>query len=285
MLARLLKQFFYNNQNLPSVKGKYESKNDQNETGLPVRMMTKIVTHFDSLSRKDFPDEQDKQKDELNKKLVEAALKGNLTEVKSAIEKGADVNVADYITGYSLLMHLAANKTNNTEEIAKYLIEKGANVNYVSSKTFEKLTALSVALDPYDRNEYFSADRLNEPNWQIVKLLLENGASTTRNMYEHLMPYLRFFGNDKEQSIIRSFLSTRKPSQSDNPLIKHHEINSNNFFMINQLQKIIESELARRKNNNNKENIQQLEIDISYLKKASEDIKTEMNKTSSNRIW
>ena len=61
----------------------------------------------------------------LNEQLFEAALGGDLAQVKTFLEKGADVNAKDK-AGMTVLM-FAANGSN--PEAVKLLIEKGADVN------------------------------------------------------------------------------------------------------------------------------------------------------------
>lgn len=63
-----------------------------------------------------------------NKNLLNAIWNGNIEIVRSEVEKGADVNCMDYETDGQptpLILSLTAGR----EEIAKYLISKGANIN------------------------------------------------------------------------------------------------------------------------------------------------------------
>jgi ankyrin repeat protein len=79
-------------------------------------------------------------KQALNEQLYEAARKGDAAEVKSLLDKGADVN-AKFRYGATALFKAA--ERGNTE-VVKVLIERGADVNV--KDTFYGATALSWAL-------------------------------------------------------------------------------------------------------------------------------------------
>jgi ankyrin repeat protein len=57
--------------------------------------------------------------------LIEAAMQDNITAVRDALEKGADVNTKDNF-GETALMYASGQEHTET---AKLLIEKGADVN------------------------------------------------------------------------------------------------------------------------------------------------------------
>ncbi|WEJ96762.1 hypothetical protein PSN45_004305 [Yamadazyma tenuis] len=90
--------------------------------------------------------------------LQRACKKGNLEEVKSFIERGADANESDFC-GFTCL-HEAA--LNGDVEIVKYLIEHGADVNKQALPDGDLETPLIDAAD----NKHL----------EIVKILLDNGA-------------------------------------------------------------------------------------------------------------
>ncbi len=93
--------------------------------------------------------------------LVKAVEKGDLEGVKSALNKGADINVKVCL-GWPLFVYAADRKYDvygKNIEIAKYLIEQGANVN---EKTEKGMTCLM-----------FMA---NWGNFELVKSLVEKGA-------------------------------------------------------------------------------------------------------------
>ena len=88
--------------------------------------------------------------------LIDAVQAGNITKVKSYIEKGVDINTRGGLYLWPPL-HYAVH--NNNIEMSKLLIDNGANVNV---KNMDKVTALMWAADI--------------GNTEIAQLLLENGA-------------------------------------------------------------------------------------------------------------
>ena len=67
----------------------------------------------------------DVKQDNLNSQLVEAAILGNMQQVKQLIAKGADVNARNRSGDIALIRAAEDGYT----EICKLLISKGANVN------------------------------------------------------------------------------------------------------------------------------------------------------------
>ena len=101
-------------------------------------------------------------KEDMTEALIIAARKGYLDIAKLLIEKGADINAADSC-GYSILMEACRS---GHIDIAKYLIEKGADVN---------------ARDMFSRTALMFANNTNrseEDCIKLMKLLIENGADT-----------------------------------------------------------------------------------------------------------
>ena len=95
-----------------------------------------------------------------NVQLVQAAERGNLTDVQNALNNGADVNAKDDRGLTALMMASYGGYTNGSyAEIVKLLLDKGANVNI---KTHEGITALSKAS--------------SGGNAEVMKLLLAKGA-------------------------------------------------------------------------------------------------------------
>ncbi len=93
----------------------------------------------------------------LNNALVEASLKGQMKAVDWLIGKGADVNFATHMDGFTPLMMAS---TTNNQALVKKFIDLGANINAKSRMTQE--TALSLALE--------------HKSIPIVKLLQDAGA-------------------------------------------------------------------------------------------------------------
>ena len=107
---------------------------------------------MDNLSKNDVP----------NKKLYEGVMDGDIKLVKSAISKGADINTM-YDEGKNSALMLALERNQN--EIAKYLVSKGTDVNAKNSGW----TCLMIAA-------FFG-------NEEIVKLLLSKGADMAVKNY------------------------------------------------------------------------------------------------------
>lgn len=105
--------------------------------------------------------------------LIEAVFSNNIEQVSDLIDKGADVNSvqSDYrydYYGYSVLHYASSNK--NGLDIARLLIEKGADVNYLCDDyDYKGYTALSFAID-------------KEGNYELAKLLLENKADPNKQV-------------------------------------------------------------------------------------------------------
>ena len=94
-----------------------------------------------------------------NNIFLNAIWNGKIAVVKSEVEKGADVNCVDYETDGQPTALILAVKAGR-EEIARYLISKGANVN---GKDRNGNTCL------------FNLDMCKNQG-EMAKLLLENGA-------------------------------------------------------------------------------------------------------------
>jgi len=109
--------------------------------------------------------DEDIDTEELNLKLGNAAFDGDLEKVQEYIKRGADINYQEPLYGTSAL-YLALK--NNHKEIAKYLIEQGANVNIM---TYDKETPLSTAI-------IFS-------NFEMVKYLIQKKADVNALLFDN----------------------------------------------------------------------------------------------------
>jgi len=102
------------------------------------------------------------QKDQ-QQKLFDAAKAGSVSEVKTLLNAGADVNASDRL-GWTALMHACSS---GRKEVAELLIDRRADVNFRDRLGW---TALMVAAGNGDE--------------ELVKLLLKKGVDTkSRNMY------------------------------------------------------------------------------------------------------
>ncbi len=97
----------------------------------------------------------------VNSCLLGAVNSGLPDEVEKWVKAGANVNYIEFISHHTPLLNASCICN---YEISKLLIENGANVNYVNAVGW---TPVSIAADNGDH--------------KIVKLLLENGASSTIN--------------------------------------------------------------------------------------------------------
>src|SRR5262245_54275790 len=104
-------------------------------------------------------------KQELNDQLYEAVRKGDVAAVKSALDRGADVN-AKFRYGTTALFKAA--ERGNTE-VAKVLLDRGAEVKV--RDTFYGATALSWAL----QNDHLDVVRLLLPKSDEAEDVLMGG--------------------------------------------------------------------------------------------------------------
>ena len=102
--------------------------------------------------------------EKLNRDLIDNARKGNLENVKSLIENGANVDAKSNYGDTAL----TCSSSNGRFEIVKHLIENGANVN--PKGIYRNETALINAVKCEDFN--------------IVKYLVDNGADVNAKEYE-----------------------------------------------------------------------------------------------------
>jgi len=128
----------------------------------------------------------------LNKKLLDAILEGDVSRVEALIEKGADVNFT--ISGKESMLMCAAERGN--PQIAKLLIDHGADVNHRGKKgetALSKAVAfgrLQVAQHPFEHG--FKVDAppskstspllmaLQRRDFSMTRLLLEKGADVNQ---------------------------------------------------------------------------------------------------------
>ena len=130
---------------------------------------------------------------DINKALIDAVMDGNLKAVKSLIKKGADANTIDS-TSESTILHIASYK--GYTEIAKLLIDNGANVNaeaygYTTPlMTASQMGHLEIALlliknkadinatDEYNRSSLVFA--YENEHLEVVKLLIDSYATNPK---------------------------------------------------------------------------------------------------------
>ncbi|HQP04294.1 MAG TPA: ankyrin repeat domain-containing protein [Bacteroidales bacterium] len=119
--------------------------------------------------------------------LLEACKNNNYEEAKRLIDDGADVNVKDE-NGYTSLHFATANE--DGLEIAKLLIEKGADVNALTCKMKEPRYRRVRLLGGDERKKesysplHFAVE--NNNGYEIVKLLIENGANVNAKISKNV---------------------------------------------------------------------------------------------------
>ena len=117
--------------------------------------------------------------EDLAKKLHSAVLGGEIEEVNRLIANGADINISKdeecYLDGYATPLLLAINDgtgayaNKDSAEIAKILIESGADINVIcNTKSGNEVNPLSLAIDDI----------------QILKLLIKAGANVNAKLKE-----------------------------------------------------------------------------------------------------
>ena len=110
---------------------------------------------------------------DVKKELCDAAAQDDLVRVKGAVERGADVNKhcggPKHTHGKTVLM-LAARRVN--VDMARYLIDHGANLNARDQRGPEGMAALDFALEYPD---------VNGQRLEVVRLLLDKGADAGAN--------------------------------------------------------------------------------------------------------
>lgn len=128
------------------------------------------------------------ERSQQDKRLLNAASKGDLKAVKSALAKGANVNAGDRINGYALSRAAAKGHV----EIVKLLLNKGAKVDPDSDEGYTPLVE-AVSSGRIEVAKILLAYRANPNNYaagttplsisieaknvQLVKLLLQNRAN------------------------------------------------------------------------------------------------------------
>ncbi len=133
---------------------------------------------------------------EIDKILSSAATRGELEEVKAALEEGANINIKSE-SGFTPLMVVCCF---NHSDIARFLIEKGADLEI---KAKEGITALMFA--SYNGN------------LEIVKLLIEKGANLNEKN-DQGEDALMIAAKERNLEVFK-FLESQKKSQK---FSKHH---------------------------------------------------------------
>lgn len=126
---------------------------------------------------------------ELNKSFIEAVYRGKINDVKTFLEKGADIEYTKY--GKTALMMISEV---GDKEILQLLLRKGADVNKEGSESYTSLMCaskeghkeiveilLKKGADIDAKNTYGQTSLMwaaSKGHVKVVELLLENGANT-----------------------------------------------------------------------------------------------------------
>lgn len=113
--------------------------------------------------------------------LLTAAIKRNFYDtIVFLLEKGIDINADDNNGLVPLMYAIKYDKYDNSNNnISKLLIDKGANVNL--SDYYEGNTALMYATITCERHDYKNNDGKIDVLFNIIKLLLKNGAKLNKS--------------------------------------------------------------------------------------------------------
>ena len=117
-----------------------------------------------------------------------ACKEGKLDFVIKLVEAGADVNNCNHSLASSPLLVTLESNTENRFKIAKYLIEKGANIN-IKANNFSVFDYVFT----YNSNNYNETKELEE--FEFALYLLERGASITDVRLGHVIFNAAKFNN------------------------------------------------------------------------------------------
>lgn len=148
---------------------------------------------------------------DVNEELIDASIDRDLEKVKECLKNGADINIRSNIEWTPLL---CVTHFNNLE-IAKYLIEKGADVNAKETLQEHWTPLLSATINDIEN------DKVKQ---EIIRLLINNGADVNaKNKYERTA---LDYAKNKE------IVSLLKPKMQIKPKVKaktKQQSKSNNF--------------------------------------------------------
>ncbi|WCR53507.1 MAG: hypothetical protein PG981_000529 [Wolbachia endosymbiont of Ctenocephalides orientis wCori] len=125
---------------------------------------------------------------ELNKQFTYACQRGDLEQVKNYIQQGANVDFIDN-RGHTPLWHTARLSLGKCAEVARTLIEAGANVNFKDDDLFSPLHLATTRVPGI------------EIKVELVKVLIEAGADVNAKNNYGWTPLIctEFFSKNKEE--------------------------------------------------------------------------------------
>jgi ankyrin repeat protein len=155
---------------------------------------TFLDEHMNNTKTHDQEPPESSDQDELNWNLLDATARGNLEEVKSLIDRGAQVDTEDF--GKKTPLHWAA--LNGRTEEAKFLIDRGTQVD---------------AEDDTKQTPLYKAVWMGKT--EIARLLIERGADPFKAFYDP-NEIIKFFKGDISwiPEEVKAKLERRRRSQS-----------------------------------------------------------------------
>lgn len=153
-----------------------------------------------------------------NRSFLDACYSGNLNLVKMLVEAGADVDLPDSCGTVPLVRAIVS--WHETDEVVKYLIECGANVNACAGETWTPLEAavhenaadivkllLDAGANPQICSEKTEYSLVTAADWgyvDIVKMLLDAGADPNFSADENCTPLVAAcrWGHDEAAALL-----------------------------------------------------------------------------------
>ncbi len=138
-------------------------------------------------------------KKDANKRLYDAVHAGNIDEAKKALTDGADSNYVKYSYGYphSGLLFTSANQ--NNLEMAKLLLDHGADVNATSGDKPQPALASAKSFPMIKLLVEYGADVNYNIRPKLIMLVLDNSFSYDKPIVEYLLAHgadinINYFG-------------------------------------------------------------------------------------------
>ena len=142
--------------------------------------------------------------------LIRAAELGNIQITKMLVDHGSNLDARSGISGKTALMKAAES---GFQEIVEYLVKKGADVHFIDR---EGRTALSMALNPVNKNVY-----------AIAEMLIEAGANVNvvDNAGTSPLDRAREFGlrDCVELLMVHGAVSARQKMRTDNNALNEED--------------------------------------------------------------
>ncbi len=146
----------------------------------------------------------------INDKFISAFESGNISEIKTALKSGANINTVNYLNNSALTVSLR----NNRRDIAKFLIENGINVNIVESVLHEEDNF-------YHKSALIIATEKNDT--EMMELLFAKGAKISYQKGCDLSPIIAAAKNNATDALlllIKKGVNVNKDEKGYIPIIE-----------------------------------------------------------------